>query len=51
MDEADKAIKKAEETLNKVNLSWSAESTATAGVGYAVLALAKVLQAALQKKD
>lgn len=51
MDEAKEAIKKAEETIGKVDLNWSNESTATVGVGYAILALAKVLQAVLQKKD
>ena len=53
MDENEiaEAIKKAEAVLGKVNLNWSSESTATVGVGYAILALAKVLKAGLDKKD
>ena len=53
MDENEiaEAIKKAEAVLGKVNLNWSSESTATAGIGYAILALAKVLKAGLDKKD
>jgi hypothetical protein len=53
MDENEiaEAIKKAEAVLGKVNLNWSSESTATAGIGYAILALTKVVQAALVKRE
>jgi hypothetical protein len=44
------AIKKAEEVLDKVNLHWDPESTAIAGLGYALLALAKVIEESLEKK-
>ena len=37
-------IIKAEEVLGKVDLNWANNSTAMAGVGYAILALALALK-------
>jgi hypothetical protein len=39
----DNAFKKAEDALNKANLEFNKESTAMAGIGYAILVLARVL--------
>jgi len=46
--EVQESIKKAEEVLGEVRLGWNYESTALAGIGYAILALAK---AVAEKKD
>jgi hypothetical protein len=51
-NEINEAIKKAEDCLEKApNAQFSREAIATVGVGYAILALAKVLKAGLDKKD
>jgi hypothetical protein len=42
--EVTQLLKKAREVLDSVNLNWSNQSTALAGLGYALLALAAAIK-------
>jgi hypothetical protein len=43
-ENAQELIKKAKEVLDRVDLHWDPKSTAIAGLGYALLAIATVIQ-------